>query len=238
MPYRRYCFHSAVVLASVLCGLSAAQEKPDSSQDKPPALTLVIEGDIDAKLAPVVGRLTTLFYESYPKLLARFEHPNKPAPRRILIRFERKLEVPAHCSGDRLTISIDWMTKHPDDIGLLTHELTHAVQQYPKSDPGWLTEGIADYARHLYGPQPQPGWELPKRLTDRQSYTNSYRVTARFLLWLDEAYPGSVDKLHGRMQEQKFKLDDFKTATGKDVDTLWKECVESFNRRRNNGPQG
>ena len=61
----------------------------------------------------------------------------------------------------RYTCSFEWLRKHPDDIGLFTHELVHVVQAYPKSDPTWLTEGLADYARHSYGPKKQPGWALP-----------------------------------------------------------------------------
>src|SRR5436189_2063268 len=57
------------------------------------------------------------------------------------------------CALPILTVGVDWLKKNPDDIGMLAHELTHAVQAYPKADPGWLTEGIADYARQLYGPQ-------------------------------------------------------------------------------------
>lgn len=202
------------------------EESGAAGPDRPaPKLVLTIEGDVDAALAPTVGRFTTLFYESYPKLLARFDDPEKPASRNIRIAFDRNLKSPAHCVGDRITVGVDWITKHPDDVGLLTHELTHAVQHYPKSDPGWLTEGIADYARHLYGPAVQPGWKLPAKLSEKQSYTNSYNVTARFLVWLDEKHPGSVDKLHRRMQRREFEMDDFKTFTGSDVDALWKQCV-------------
>lgn len=195
-----------------------------------PQLTLVLEGPVDAEFAPIAGRLATLFYECYPKLLTRFEHPTRMAPRKIRLIFDPKLDIPAHCSGDRVTVSIDWLKSHPDDIGLLTHELTHAVQAYPDSNPGWLTEGIADYARKRYGPEKQPGWNFPARLTARQSYTNSYGVTARFLVWVDEKHPGTVDTLHRRMQDREFDLADFQTATGKTVDELWGACVEDLSR--------
>jgi hypothetical protein len=187
---------------------------------------LVISGEIEPDFAPTVGRLTALFYESYPKLVARFENPRKPAPRRIALKFERGLKVPAHCVGDVITISIDWLRRYPNDLGLLTHELTHAVQAYPSPNPGWFTEGLADYARALYGPKVQPNWELPPKLDSRQNYTDSYRTTARFLQWLDAKHPGSVDKLHRKMQERAFAIEDFQTLTGKTVEELWGECVK------------
>jgi hypothetical protein len=91
-----------------------------------------------------------------------------------------------------------------------------------------LTEGIADYARQLYGPKQQPGWSLPKRLTERNSYRDSYRVTARFLVWLDGKHPGAVDKVHRRMQDREFTLGDFETAAGKPLDVLWADCVKEL----------
>jgi hypothetical protein len=206
----------------------APQKAAEKKSDRQERFTLSISGEVPTDFAPVVGRLTTLFYQSYPKLVERFEHPNKPAPRRIRMTFERGMKVPAYCTGSEIKISIDWLEKHPDDIALLTHELTHAVQAYPRSDPGWLTEGIADYARQLYGPKEQPGWSLPKRLSERNSYRDSYRVTARFLVWLDTKHPGAVDKVHRRMQDKEFTLSDFETATGKPLDALWSECVKEL----------
>lgn len=37
-----------------------------------PGYTLLIDGEIEPDFAPIVGRLAALFYESYPKLVARF----------------------------------------------------------------------------------------------------------------------------------------------------------------------
>ncbi len=126
----------AFVVAFPVC--LRAEDKP-AKPAKPISLTL--EGDVDAELAPVAGQLTTLFYQGYPKLLARFESPVKPAPRAIRIVFVKGLRVPAQCSEDKIEVSTEWLIKHPKDVALLTHELTHAVQQYPgDSGPGWLTE--------------------------------------------------------------------------------------------------
>jgi hypothetical protein len=169
--------------------------------------------------------MTTLFYECLPRLLARFEDPQKPAPRNIRLRFERALKAPAMADRTSITVSIDWIEKHPEDIGLLTHELTHIIQAYPSPNPGWITEGLADYARHLYGPASQPGWSLPSTLTPAQHYTNSYRITARFLLWLESTQPGSVDKIHRRMQAGGFREEEFTALAGAPIDQLWQRCL-------------
>lgn len=207
------------------------ESKAESKEEKrtPPPLRLTIEGDIEGGMGKTAGQLTTLFYECYPKLLERFENKEKFAARHIKLVFKRGIKVPGYSHRDTVTVSVDWFEKHPEDIGLFTHELTHLVQAYPNSDPGWLTEGIADYARHVYGP-PQQRWALPRRLRPEQSYKNSYGVTAKFLVWVEEKHPGTVDKIHRRMQANKFELEDFVEVTGKDVDTLWRECVKDLER--------
>lgn len=205
------------------------QPKPTSSasaKKTPEPISLSLEGEVDKDFAPTVGKLVVLYYECYPKLLARFDHPEKPAARHVRLVFRKGMRVPAAAGDGRIAISIDWLKKHPDDLGLLTHELTHLVQHYPSAEPGWLTEGLADYARELYGPKEAAGgWSLPSRLTAKQSWKDSYRTTARFMVWLDKEYPGSVDKLHRRMQDREFELGDFKTITGKSVEELWAACV-------------
>lgn len=237
MPSRHLVPILLAVAALAPRPLPAADDPPKPKADepakpaaKPKPLSVTIEGDVDADLAPVAGQLTKLFYEGYPKLIQRFENPDKPAPRAIRVVFVKGLRVPAQCSGNKVEVSVDWLRKHPDDVALLTHELTHAVQMYPRGGPGWMTEGIADYARQEYGPKDQPNWSLPKKLTPRQSYKDAYRTTARFLVWLEARTPGAVDKLHKAMQAGTFKPDLFQEVAGRPVDALWDECVKELNK--------
>ena len=45
---------------------------------------------------------------------------------------------------------------------MITHEGMHVVQQYLQS-PGWITEGIADYARAKFGVNNAArGWTMPE----------------------------------------------------------------------------
>lgn len=207
---------------------SRAGATPPAAGLAQPSISLTLEGEVDQEFAPTVARLVALYYECYPKLLARFDHPEKPATRHVRLVFRKGMKIPAAASNGRISISIDWLKKHPNDVGLLTHELTHLVQHYPSPEPGWLTEGLADYARELYGPKEAAGgWSLPRRLTEKQSWKDSYRTTARFLMWLDKEYPGSVDQLHRRMQDRDFELGHFKSITGKSIEELWSACVEA-----------
>jgi hypothetical protein len=229
------------LVLSLLCVVSvaAAQEerrrrgrdREEGAENAEPRLAITIEGNLDEKLIPVAGQLSAHFFECYPKLLERFENPDKRAPREVRVVFEPRLRVPAYASGDQVTVSAEWLRNNPGDIGMLTHELTHVVQAYPKGDPGWFTEGLADYTRLLYGPKEQPDWSLPEKLTDKQSYKDSYRTTARFFQWVDEKHPGVLDKLHRNMQRDEFKVEQFTELTGKSVDDLWTECVAELSAK-------
>ena len=219
-----------LILATVMTGtIQAADPEPRVA---PAALSLTLKGDIDAEMAVTAGRLASLFYEGYPNLLKRFDNPKKPAARAITIVFKKNMRVPAYCTGSEISVSVDWLKKHPDDVALITHELTHSVQLYPPGAPGWLTEGIADYARKIYGPKEQKDWSLPARLTAKQSYKDSYRTSARFLEWLDGKYPGAVDDLHTKLQAREYSAEGVQKFTGKTLDELWAECVEELEKKK------
>ncbi len=221
---------SLLSVATLSAQQDSAKEEPPK-EDEVPRLSVTIEGKLDEDLIPVAGQLAAHFYECYPKLLKRLENPDKRAPREVRIVFETRMRVPAYARGNEVTVSVPWLKQNPGDIGMLTHELTHVVQGYPKGDPGWFTEGLADYTRLLYGPKEQPDWSLPEKLTEKQSYKDSYRTTARFFQWLDEKHPGAIDKMHHKMQTGEFKVEDFQVETGKTVDELWTECVAELNAK-------
>ena len=71
---------AAMIVSAATIQNSAAQDKNDAPKEKADPLRLTIEGPVDAELAPVAGKLAEHFYQCYPKLLERFEHPQKPAP--------------------------------------------------------------------------------------------------------------------------------------------------------------
>lgn len=198
--------------------------------DFPEELVLTTRGTLDKDLIPVVGTLASWYYECYPRLLDHFDNPHKPASRHIRLVF-KKLGIvgpPAYCVGSEITLNVDYLRRHPHDLGMLTHELTHAVQNYPDNNLGWLTEGIADYARHRYGPRNEPNWKLPKQLQPGQNYKDGYTTTARFLVWLESKHPNLVTRIHREMQNRAFTLTSFKEWTGQDVDQLWKQCQQEL----------
>jgi hypothetical protein len=211
----------------LLIGAALVLQSPVRTEELP--YTLQVAEFPEEELKPVVDKLRGVFDESYPRLIKRFQHPDRPARKEIRLVFQKNLGHPAHASGGELTFSTEWFLKNPGDLGVMTHELTHIVQAYRRGNPGWLVEGIADYSRAVYGPKADVEWKLPEKLVaGRHRYDQSYRVTAKFLLWVEEKHPGTVDKLHRQMQDGRVEIADFEKHTGKAVDVLWQECLDSF----------
>ncbi|HTI89046.1 MAG TPA: basic secretory protein-like protein, partial [Puia sp.] len=66
-------------------------------------------------------------------------------------------------------------------------------------------------------------WTLPNYKAS-QSYQNAYRVTARFLVWVEKTKNKKVvDKLDAALRDGTYKPDLWVKLTGKPVEELWKE---------------
>jgi hypothetical protein len=166
-------------------------------------------------------RMIRTFFTVYPELARTY---NKKTLREVTMVIDTVYKGVAETDNGKVTISSRWMHTHPEDIDVITHEVMHIVQDYGNSNgPGWLTEGIADYARYKYGINNAAAkWALPA-YKSTQNYDNAYRVTARFLLWMEEKVkPGIVKELDSRLRKHTFTDSTFKDITGKTVDELWK----------------
>jgi len=156
---------------------------------------------------------------------------NKNASRRVVFVIEPKYDGVAGTSNGKVVFSPGWFRKHPKDIDVVTHEVMHIIQAYGNtSGPGWVTEGIADYVRFVYGVgNSGANWTLPE-VKKEQSYTNAYRVTARFFVWLQKnKNKRIIDKLDLAMRENTYKDEIWKELTGKSIDDLWTEYIGSPN---------
>lgn len=156
----------------------------------------------------------------YPKLMHDF---NTNARKDVAIKIDTTYKGVAYANNGQITVSSAWMHKNPKDLDLITHEIMHIIQNYPNdSGPGWLTEGIADYVRAKYGVDNQSaGWSMTP-FSSSQHYTNSYRITARFLTWLSQKYdPLLVNKLDENLRDNTYSSKLWKEYTGKSLDELW-----------------
>ncbi|HVE41853.1 MAG TPA: basic secretory protein-like protein [Planctomycetota bacterium] len=159
----------------------------------------------------------------YPVLSETLASKDFTPPREVRLVFKDEKKGIAYTSGAKITVVADWIRKHPDDFGMVIHELCHVVQSYPKG-VGWITEGIADYVRYFkYEPKPSP----PK-ISAKASYKDGYKTSATFLAWIEKAKDKEiVRKLNEVMRSGGYKDELFKEWTGSDLDTLWKEFLGS-----------
>ena len=185
-------------------------------------LTLIIINKDSLFNAATLQNMANVFWKVYPQEMNRF-NPKSLHTVTILISNDYK-GVAATLNGV-IKIDQNWLTVHPEDVDVITHEAMHIVQAYPyKSANLWLSEGIADYARFIFGVNNQKaGWVLfPYQ--PGQNYTNSYRTSARFLVWVEQhGQKNIINKLDEALRNGNYQTSTWVTLTGKSVDELWAE---------------
>ena len=216
---------SSVLAILFCCAISSAIAQTINTYNKKGYILTFI--NFDARLdSTLQQRMVNTFYTVYPELAKAY---NKKTAKEVMFIIDTAYKGVAATDSGKVTISARWMHLHPEDIDVITHEVMHIVQDYGQTDsPGWLTEGIADYARYKFGVNNAAAkWSLPDYKSG-QSYTNAYRVTARFLLWAeDKIKPGIVKELDIELRKHTYTNDSWKTLTGKTVDELWKIYSEN-----------
>jgi len=166
------------------------------------------------------SRMQETFFKVYPKEIKTY---NKNASKKVAMIIDPEYKGVAATAGDVIRISPEWMQKHPEDLDVVTHEAMHIVQAYKgHTGPGWVTEGIADYVRNQYGVNNKAAnWSLTP-FNEKQHYTNAYRITARFLVWITKNYKKNfVQHLDSSMRKGTYTDGFWKEHTGKTVDELW-----------------
>ena len=153
-------------------------------------------------------------------------------PDTISLIMKKTDEGIAYADGNTIVVSSHWIEKHPDDIGLIVHELVHVLQAYPNFEPGWITEGVADYLRWaVYESKPLDWFPLTN---DDNGYASGYRITAGFLLWLDQTHiPGINTYLNRAMQDTSYSDEIFNNHSGMTVHQLWEQYKLHRNSSKN-----
>jgi len=184
--------------------------------------TLIFINKDTALDATVKQRLLDAFFIVYPKEAATY-NPN--TSKKVTFIMDPAYDGVAATGDDVVRYNPEWFRKHPGDIDVVTHEVAHIVQAYGETDaPGWITEGIADYLRYRFGvDNTGAGWKLYD-YSAKQNYDNSYRVTARFFVWIEQHYDKNfVKQLDDTMRRHTYKDDFAKKHTGKTFAGLWEE---------------
>jgi hypothetical protein len=210
---------AALLIASTFSLPAMAQEVIKNK-----GYTLNFESNYPALDPQLKKRLINTFFEVYPKLAKEY---NPKTLKDVKFFVDTAYKGVAATSNGVVTFSSSWLTKRPEDIDVVTHEVMHIVQDYGSSvGPGWLTEGIADYVRYRFGiDNAGAKWTLPE-LKPEHSYKNSYRITARFFAWMEaKVKPGVIKKVDAS-RDHSYTNDIWKAQTGKNLDELWAEYIK------------
>jgi len=167
-------------------------------------------------------KLKDVFWAVYPKEVKRF---NRNSLKTITIVVGTDYKGVAATLNGVVKIDQSWLAKNPEDVDLLTHELMHVVQGYGYNVPArWLTDGIADYGRYTFGiNNEKSGWTLTP-FKAGQSYNNTYRIAARFLVWTEKRKNKKVvEELDSALRNNSYQPEIWISLTGKTLDDLWLE---------------
>ena len=184
--------------------------------------TLIFINKDKAFSADVEQKLKETFFVVYPQLAKQY---NKKTSKKVTFVIDPAYDGVAATSNDRVVYNPKWFESHPGDIDVVTHEVMHIVQAYGNTPgPWWITEGIADYVRFKFGvDNAGAGWSLPQ-VNDKQNFDNSYRVTARFFVWIvknkDKKFVEKMDQL---MRDHSYTDGAWVKLTGKTPANLWQE---------------
>jgi len=216
---------SFIVIALLFAGVLNAQDVPQRDSLTRKKFNLIFINKEPSFSAATKEKMVDAFFEVYPKLVKKY---NRNAARKVVFVIDPEYKGVAATGGGVIRYNPTWLKDHPEDIDVVTHEVMHVVQAYGRGGgPGWLTEGIADYVRYKYGVNNVKGkWTLPA-YKEGQSYTNSYRITARFLLWLQQhGHKKIVEQLDNASRTHTYKPELWQEFTGKTLDELWSDYAK------------
>lgn len=223
---------SPIAFIPILLGLFSGQEDTLARHVYPLAKPLPVPTiNLDVTDAPYTKawgeKAKEVVISWYPMVTSLLATETWKAPNEINIVIKKELNVPAYAAGNTLTINGKWITDHPDDVGVMVHELAHIVQSYPRNkvDTGWLVEGIADYIRWW---RYEPEAPRPRINVEKAKYTDAYRTTAYWLAWVSRKYDMRlVPALDAELRKGDDPMPIFEKFTKKKADELWKEFIDS-----------
>ena len=208
-----------------LCALALSCLAADKAR---PAVKVVVDTSEVPEVAEWGKKAKSLVETWYPKVSELLKSDGFTPPNEVKIVFKKDMKGVAYASGKTIAISANWIKAHPDDLGMVVHEMTHVIQSYRRGGPSWLVEGIADYVRFLHY-EPKTRIQID---TKKASYRDSYRTSAKFLGWVEKTHDKDlVRKLNEALRKGKYKDELFETYTKKTLDQLWAAFVVAEERK-------
>jgi hypothetical protein len=226
---RNPCLFFLLALAGTAASAQPASSPPLNLESPRPEPRFEAEISPVPDLQPWGHAAEALCQVWYPKIVGILHSDDsyRPLPAVVKLVFEKEMRGVAYSGGGEIHISANWVRSHPNDFGMVIHELTHLVQRYPRNPTraGWLVEGIADYVRLEYF---EPLLPRPAINFAKANYTDAYKTTAQFLIWLEGKYGADlVPRLNAALRAGRYTDAVFKEITGKEVAQLWSDFAAS-----------
>lgn len=212
-----------VIVMGAVASPAFAQQADGSQSQQAGSPQIVMDTSQVDVLSQFAKQADATAKDWYPRIIELLGVTAPKHPRKITLVMDFNYKGVAATSGTRIAMSPDWIRKHPDDLGMVVHELTHVVQGYPKYDPVWLVEGIADWVRWFNF---EPKDKRPHPNPDKATARDSYRTTAAFLDWTANKYDKDlVKKLDTALRTDTYKESLWHDLTGKTLDDLNTEWI-------------
>lgn len=219
-----YRFYATLAFAALIFSLDTV---PAMGQEKPEIKIDVSQVEILARFAKQAQKVADTWY---PRIVKTLGADKAKMPKRVVIVIDLEENGVAGTSGNEIRVSARYVAKHPDDLGMIVHELVHVVQAYPNYDAGWLVEGIADYVRFYHY---EPVSKRPSPNPAQASYKDSYRTTASFLNYAATRYDKElIRKIDRALKDGTYTPELFDKATGKNLAQLNTEWLTALSAEK------
>jgi hypothetical protein len=221
----------------VLPKISSKVELPKASQPGKDGLTngaegvpVVVSRADKRELAKLAKEYVKVAKDNFPLIIRSLKldaHPiAKPVVITVSYAYGGVAATTAEGSVAQMVVSAKYALAHPNDLGMIVHEMVHVVQSYPNDDPGWLVEGIADWVRWF---KYEPVANRPHPSAAKADARGSYQTTAAFLDWATKKYDANlIPKLNAALQANTYKESLWQEYTGKTLDQLNDEWIASL----------
>jgi len=161
----------------------------------------------------------------YPKIADLIAFPEITPTSSFTIVFDPNAQGVASTDAAKgiITVSAAYARQNPDDLGMFVHESTHVIQKSVGYSRGWITEGVADWAREFPYHDRDPVVPLP---TD--SYVEGYSMGSYLLNWTDAQYGYGtlIHRLTVAMYFDRYSdTGDFVQVTQRTPDQAWAEMT-------------
>jgi Peptidase of plants and bacteria len=223
------------IIALGLLGLGFTGRIDADCLDAQTATERAVKVVVDTSEAPEVASWAEaakkLVIEWHPIIADMLQTEGFVPAKEVKLVFQKNRKSPAATGGSTIYISANHVKQHPDDYGMVVHELVHVLQRYPKfnKENWWLVEGIADYVRFY---RYEPNTRLPPISSAKASYRDGYKTSARFLAWIEKRHDKDIiTQLNLALRKGEYRPELFQEWTGKGVDELWVDFRRSSPRR-------